>query len=224
MHNRPQAVTGAPGTGKNHGDRQLRAEMPQADADMWSVAFFLYKDAVKVMDCLTQYGMITVDEVSQLSEKGFRAHHPNAADKIPALVFAGDFWQLPGIDGTVRSGAACTRSSCTRCGGARVLRKKLVALRTSKLLRRIARGHKAWSCHHEPTAWDLRQLYRSTPHTTIATCMRKAADGGCLGERALRLGTVAEASARRARCGLRVQRGQLRFGAQGQGGHRFLTA
>ena len=55
-----------------------------------------------------------------------------------------------------------------------VLRKKLVALRTSmptkKLLQHIARGCKAWSGHHEPIAWDLQQLYRSVPHTTVATC------------------------------------------------------
>ena len=31
------------------------------------------------------------------------------------------------------------------------------------------------SFSRKPTAWDLQQLYRSYPHTTIATCTRWAA-------------------------------------------------
>ena len=65
-------------------------------------AFFLYKDAVEVMDCLTQYDMIAVDEVSQLSKDDFEriVQMWEAADKLPVLVFAGDFWQLPGVQPT----------------------------------------------------------------------------------------------------------------------------
>lgn len=29
--------------------------------------------------------------------------------------------------------------------------------------------------HHEPTAWDLQELYRGRPKTTIATCTRRGA-------------------------------------------------
>ena len=60
-----------------------------------------------------------------------------------------------------------------------VLKQKLNVLRTStptkQQLNTITRGHKAWSGHKEPTAWDLQQLYRSHPNTTIATCTRRAA-------------------------------------------------
>lgn len=48
-----------------------------------------------------------------------------------------------------------------------VLKEKLQLLRAAKpsrsQLANICRGHKAWGGHHEPTAWDLQQLYRSHP-------------------------------------------------------------
>ena len=146
--------------------------------DTCSSAFFLYKDAVEVMDCLTQYDVTAVDEVSQLSRKDFERSIQmwEAADKIPALVFAGDVWQLPGIEPTsARNSPKCRGvhqielHEMWRCKD-EVLLKKLVALRTS-----MPTTKKLLSGHHEPTAWDLQQLYRSTPHTTIATCTRKAA-------------------------------------------------
>ena len=207
----PQAVIGPPGTGKTtvvdkcvrrcirHGERVLyalptaqqaarvRIRHPDADVDTCAGAFFLYKDSVEVMDCLTQYDMIAVDEVSQLSQKDFERiiQMWEAADRVPCLVFAGDFWQLPGVQPTRATDSPKWRMvhqielhEMWRCKD-ETLREKLVALRTSmptkKLLKRIALRHKAWLGHHQPTAWDLQQLYRNVPHTTIATCTRKAA-------------------------------------------------
>ena len=204
-------MTGPPGTGKttvidkcvrkclSHGGRVLialptaqqasrvRAKHPQADVDTCSGAFFLYKDAVEVMDCLTQYDMIAVDEVSQLSKDDFERilQMWEAADKLPVLVFAGDFWQLPGVQPTRATDSPKWRGvhqielhEMWRRKD-ETLRAKLVALRTAmpdkKLLKRIALRHKAWSGHKEPTAWDLQELYRKVPHTTIATCTRRAA-------------------------------------------------
>ncbi|CAE7526082.1 Pif1 [Symbiodinium pilosum] len=123
-------------------------------------AFFLYKDAVEVMDCLTQYDMIAVDEVSQLSKDDFEriVQMWEAADKLPVLVFAGDFWQLPGVQPTRATDSPKWRS-----------------VRQVKL-------HEMWRCKDEtlraklePTAWDLQELCRKVPHTTIATCTRRAA-------------------------------------------------
>ena len=79
---------------------RVRARHPEADVDTCSGAFFLYKAAVEVMDYLTSYDMVAVDEISQLSQSDFERSIQmwEAADKVPALVLAGDFRQLPGVD------------------------------------------------------------------------------------------------------------------------------
>lgn len=215
-HSWPHFVTGPPGTGKTtvvdkcvrrclrDGGRVLyalptaqqasrvRARHPEADVDTCSGAFFLYRDAMEVMDCLTQYDMISVDEISQLSQKDFERilQMWEAADKIPALVFAGDFWQLPGFCPKGQQPSKATDSprwstvhqvelhEMWRCKDA-ALKEKLELLRTAmpnkRQLQKICRGHKAWSGHREPTAWDLQRLYRAHPDTTVATCTRRAA-------------------------------------------------
>ena len=213
---RPQFLTGPPGTGKTtvldkcvrkclreggnvlyalptaQQASRVRAKHPQADVDTCSGAFFLYRDAMEVMDCLTRYDLVAVDEVSQLSQSDFERiiQMWEAADKMPALVFAGDFWQLPGFS---RKGAEPSKATDSprwsmlykvelhemwRCKD-KTLKKKLEALRTAepsrKQLKDICMGHKAWSGYAEPTAWDLQQLYRNHPNTIIATCTRRAA-------------------------------------------------
>ena len=208
-HARPCFVSGPPGTGKTtvvdkcvrkclrDGGRVLyalptaqqasrvRAKHPQAEVDTCSGAFFLYRDAVEVMDCLTCYDMVAVDEISQLSQTDFERiiQMWEAADKVPVLVFAGDFWQLPGVNPTKPTDSPrwnmvhqINFHEMWRCKD-EVLRTKLHLLRTSTptKMQDICRGHKAWSGHKEPTAWDLQQLFRSHPDTTIATCTRRAA-------------------------------------------------
>ena len=63
-----------------------------------------------------------------------------------------------------------------RCKDAR-LQRKLDGLRTAvpsvRQLKDILRGRRAWKTA-EPTAWDVLELLRSFPHTTIVTCTRGA--------------------------------------------------
>ena len=216
VHSTPVFVTAPPGTGKTtvidkcvrkclrDGGKVLyalptaqqasrvRAKHPQADVDTCSGAFFLYRDALEVMDCLSGYDLVAVDEISQLSQADFERiiQMWETVDKLPALVFAGDFWQLPGFS---REGAEPSKATDSprwkmlyevelhqmwRCKD-EVLKKKLQVLRTARpsrqQLREICVGHKAWSGHAAPTGWDLQVLYREHPNTIIATCTRRAA-------------------------------------------------
>eukprot|EP00971_Amphidinium_carterae_P169964 3367788-Amphidinium_carterae.1 len=57
------------------------------------------------MEALTPFDLVCIDEVSQLSREDFKRiiQLCEAADKLPALVSAGDWWQLPGINPTKAS-------------------------------------------------------------------------------------------------------------------------
>ena len=109
-----------------------------------------------------------------------------AADKLLAILLLGDFWQLPVIDKTARR---CDESPLWRANVKGVhfreqvrckdktLQEKLDALRTAvpsvSQLRKILKRHRAWTSH-APEAWDVLQLLRQHPDTTIVTCTRKA--------------------------------------------------
>ena len=179
---RPIAGLGPPGTGKttvlnNCVDRVLesggrvlyalptarqlarvRGRHPTADVDTCAAAFWLWKErADEHLDALAQYDLVVVDEVSQLDAEQFERilQMWAAADKIPALVFAGDFWQLPGVNNSQATDSPKWRSvfvvnlrEMWRCKDQK-LRKKLELLRTAAPTREqladICRGHKAWT-------------------------------------------------------------------------------
>ena len=95
-----------------------------------------------------------------------------AADRLPCLIFAADFWQLPDVQPTRATDSPKWKQvlqiellEMWRCKD-EVLREKLVALRTAmpdkKLLKRICWKHKAWSGH------QIRS--RTAPQT----CTRRA--------------------------------------------------
>ena len=138
---------------------------------------FLYKDSVEVMHCLTQYDMIAVDEISQLSQKDFEriVQLWEAADRVPVLVFAGDFWQLPGVQPTKATDSPkwhmvhqIELHEMWRCKD-ETLHQKLVALRTAmpteQLLKRIALRHKA--CCKTHRVQNLSELFSNPSYPPL---------------------------------------------------------
>ena len=212
--NKILAALGPPGTGKTlvlnrcirrwqaRGARilfalptgQLAAEMrrkhPDVDVDTCRGAFLFHKEISQALPLLSAYDLVVVDEVSMLTAEHFDRLVAmwQAADRLPCLVFLGDFWQLPGpqkppskvTDSPAwRNVTEINFSVVYRCEDHK-LRRKLSALRTAvpsvKLLAKIAdRAHRAWE-GSEPDAWDVLSVLRKTDYkTTMVTCTRKGA-------------------------------------------------
>ena len=209
---RPIAGLGPPGTGKTtvvgscvdkvltDGGRVLyalptaqqaarvRARHPEADVDTCAAAFYLWKqNADERMDVLEQYDLVVVDEVSQLDAQQFERilQMWAVADKMPALVFTGDFWQLPGVNNSQATDSPKWKTvfvvdlhEMWRCKD-EALRKKLHLLRTAaptaEQLADICRGRKAWTHAGDPTAEEIEGVLRKHPDTTVATCTRRGA-------------------------------------------------
>ena len=81
---------------------RMRERFPDLEVDTCHGAFLFHKPENEALPLMSQYDLVVVDELSQLSREQFERIMQmwHAADKIPALVFLGDFYQLPGIDGT----------------------------------------------------------------------------------------------------------------------------
>ena len=134
-----------------------------------------------------QYDLVVVDEVLQLDADQFERilQMREAADKIPALVFAGDFWQLPGVSNSQATDSPKWRSvfvvnlhEMWRCKDQK-LRKKLELLRTAapapEQLADICRGRKAWTHAGDPALDEIEEVLRRHPDTTVVTCTRQKA-------------------------------------------------
>ena len=216
--NRPVVCLGPPGTGKTtvvlkcisdaaaKGARvlfalptaQLAARMrsrltslgERVEVDTCHAAFKLEADDAERLPLMTPFDVVIVDEVSLLDQPQFevilRMWH--VADKIPALVFLGDKYQLPGMGATRPWDCpAWSRSHLRfvklhhawRCKD-KAFGKILATLRTSRptkksrIVEKICRGHKAW-IGDKPDKRDITKLLKKHPDTTIVTCTRRAA-------------------------------------------------
>ncbi|CAK8991184.1 ATP-dependent DNA helicase PIF1 (DNA repair and recombination helicase PIF1) [Durusdinium trenchii] len=171
---------------------QLAAEMkpqhPNIDVDTYHGGLFFHKDLSEALGVMTQYDLIILDEVSMLTAEQFERVVAmwTAADKLPCILLAGDFWQMPVVDKNARR---CDESPLWRSNVRFVnfqeqvrckdpeLQETLSLLRTAppskRQLKQILRGHRAWTSH-TPEAWDILCLLRNQPQTTIVTCTRKA--------------------------------------------------
>ena len=170
---------------------EMRAKHPTIDVDTCHGAFLFHKELTQALPVLSAYDLVVVDEVSMLTAEHFDRLYAMwvAADRLPCMVFLGDFWQLPGPQkppSKVTGSQAWKHvkeiqfNGMHRCDCPR-LAKKLGALRTStpskKLLKKIADPkHRAWD-GDEPCAWDILQILRETNYeTTMVAISRRAAD------------------------------------------------
>lgn len=171
---------------------QMRVVHPHVDVHTYHGGLLFHRDLSEALGILTQYDLVVLDEVSMLTDAQFERVMAmwRAADKMPCLLLVGDFCQLPIVD---RAARRCCESASwkpnvkvvnfkeqVRCKD-EVLRAKLELLRTAKpsqhqLDRRLLRGHrgKVWTTN-KPDGWDVLELLRAHPDTTIVTCTSKAA-------------------------------------------------
>ena len=168
---------------------EMRQAHPQIDVDTYHGGLWFHKDLSEAMGILTQYDLIVLDEVSMLTDVQFERVVAmwNAADRLPCIVLLGDFWQLPVAD---RKARRCEESELwrpnvkvinfreqVRCKDP-YFQKILDGLRTAQpsmeqLKRKILLRHRAWT-NKKPEAWDVLNLLRHHPDTTIVTCTRRA--------------------------------------------------
>ena len=165
---------------------EIRSKHPDIDVDTTWGAFLFHKPLQEAAAILTQYDLVVVDEVSMLTASQFQrvVELWKHAEQLPAVVLLGDFWQLPVMD---KEAVRCELSVAwplnvktiefheqVRCKSPE-LQKKLNLLRTSipskKQLKRILKNHRAWT-NPEPEGYDLQQLWRKHPNTTVVTCTR----------------------------------------------------
>ena len=164
----------------------MRGKHPHIDVDTFHGGLLFHRDLSEALGVLTQYDLVILDEVSMLTASQFERVLAmwRAAERLPCMVLLGDFWQLPVIGKEERrcDESATWKSNVKvvhfheqiRCKDAR-LQRKLDCLRTAvpsaRQLKDILRGRRAWKTA-EPTAWDVLELLRAHPHTTIVTCTR----------------------------------------------------
>ena len=174
----------------------MREKFPHLEVDTIHGAFLVYKPVHETLEIMLPYDLVVVEEVGQLSREIFERimQQWEAADRVPTLVFVGDFYQLPAVDPSSaldswmwhnvmvkkRSLNTMLRCKCPK------LRKTLEVLRTNKptveQLREIMAGHKAPSLgrggyimNEEPSLDDVGHILAETPATLFLTVSRRAA-------------------------------------------------
>ena len=158
----------------------MREKFPELEVDTVHGAFLVYKPLHETQDMLYPYDLVIVEEVGQLSRAIFERIMAlwQAAEKLPTLVFVGDFYQLPSVEPTCALDSPLWHNvmvskrelhTMRRCKDPK-LRKTLELLRTSKptraQLRTILSGHKAPSLNRAgyvmndvPTLEDVAHIF-----------------------------------------------------------------
>eukprot|EP00434_Breviolum_minutum_P041512 symbB.v1.2.036926.t1/scaffold5330.1/size28357/2 len=174
----------------------MREKFPWLEVDTLHGAFLLYKPVQQALEVMLPYDLIIVEEIGQVSKAHFERimEQWEAADRLPTLVFVGDFCQLPGVGPSNASDSWLWHSVAVRRKELKtmqrckcpILKKKLTLLRTAKpskgQLKAILQEHKAprkWSraayrMSKEPTVDDVYSIYEEHPETLFLTITRRA--------------------------------------------------
>ena len=151
-----------------------------------AAAFQFHKPEQEAMYAIYGYDLVVVDEFSQLAQWEFERilRLWRAADQLPALVFAGDKYQLPGVDPRRPWESQAWNATdlyfielteIFRADDPKFL-ETLDLLRTampSKMqLNSICRGRKAW-VGDEPNAADIGALLRKYPQATVVAATKR---------------------------------------------------
>jgi len=169
---------------------RMREIFPELEVDTCHGIFLFHRPEMEAASLMSEYDLVVVDEVSQLSMEQFERIMRlwMMADRVPALIFLGDFYQLPGVDPTraidsmawKRDVYKITLVKPWRCK-CKTLMRKIQATRTAKPTQKnvmsIKRGHEAWSGELGPSPADIRRILQTTnKKTTFVTCTRRAAN------------------------------------------------
>ncbi|CAJ1414910.1 unnamed protein product, partial [Effrenium voratum] len=150
--------------------------------DTCHAAFGFNESLAGYLPVLAVYDLVVVDEVSQLSAQ--QGDHVlklwDAADRLPALVFLGDKWQMAGYGDTRPWDSNLWKTDfhkSYRCQDAE-FEKLLQKLRTAKpdaATLKSLQKRKAWTPPGKPTPEGVRRLLHAHPGTTIVSCTRVGA-------------------------------------------------
>ena len=166
--------------------RAFYVDCPNMTINTCASVFGLMEDPCESLPHLDNFALIMVDEFSQLTKIHFERIVKlwASVDKLPALLFCGDPYQMSGFGNRRPWHSRLWRSTCDKVRLVQAYRckdkdywKTLSALRTAqpteRLLRSICTNRKAWN--GPPTVHKLRQVLRRYPGTTILTCTRRGA-------------------------------------------------
>jgi len=176
-----------------------REKFPELDVDSIHAVFQLFKPEHETLAAMAAYDLIVIEEISQISATTFDrlVRVWSAVDRIPALVFLGDFAQLRGMEPTRATDGYHWRDvhrlqlhTMRRCK-CETLKWKLQLLRTAKpsvqQLKDIKKNRKApsWRVRQDldlphimedpPSEARIVAVFKETPTTTFVTITKAGA-------------------------------------------------
>ncbi|CAE7352977.1 PIF1 [Symbiodinium sp. CCMP2592] len=157
--------------------KEVRLAWVQAAVQLWQP---------EVMYAMHGFALVIVDEFSQLSQEQFERilHMWGAADNFPALIFAGDKYQLPGIEPTRPWDSPAWKPDTlyfleltevwrtTDKSFLEMLDLLRTCMPTSRELQKICRGHKAW-VGQDPSVADVKRLLRDHPRAVWVAATKR---------------------------------------------------
>ena len=159
---------------------------PEVVVNTYHAGFGLDEAPGNQVVSLAQYALIVVDEISQMQAEHFDhiCRLWVAADRLPAILFAGDELQVAGFgDRAWQSPRWRTTTyrkklhQVYRCKDPKFnqVLQELRTSRPSKTTLQWLQQQKAWTPPGPPTVRGLQTLFKEHPNTVVLTCTRKGA-------------------------------------------------